>query len=94
MKTAKPTFQFISSYQGEFDFRRIGDESGRRYRINANQGNKLTVGYAEPTPQELADFQAWQRERLDLDQLQMLAKPWRYPREFWQVMPEPRHLAR
>jgi hypothetical protein len=86
-------FDFISSYQGQFDYRKIGDKSGRRYRLKTHEGNRLTVGYDKPTAQELADFQAWQCWKSDLDQLTMLANPRRYPRKFWEVTAQPQHLA-
>ena len=87
-------FKFISSYKGEFHYRKIGDESGKRYRLFAEQGNRLTVGFAEPTREELAEFQTWQRNRHEADQLEMLANPRKYPRKFWEVKAEPDLLAR
>jgi len=87
-------FEFISAYQGEFHYRKIGDSSGKRYRLFANQGNRLTVGFAEPTREELAEFQTWQRQRHEADQLAMLADPRKYSRKFWEVKPEPDLIAR
>jgi len=86
-------FTFISSYQGVFDFRRDRDQTVNRYRVDTNNGNRLTVAYRQPTAQELADFRAWQIATHKRDMAKMQADPKRYPPEFYEVTAQPRLLA-